>query len=184
MSCGLFLLCRTARKSPSTMKSSHSSAFRDEQRVSFPPSDVLSPDFFSFLERSLAFLAASRAARARPALSMIPFAIFGFSSRKMEKCLEATVSTTARASVVPSLVFVCPSNPGRCPNVQNRRHSLPKILSREIFLLLPEPHPTSVLLNARAVRKPVSWPPSIVLMQFRANETLGIPVIVLEGDLD
>ena len=138
-------------ESPSTMKSSPPRLFGMSSGSAFRPVTYSARTSFRF-SRSLAFLAASRAARARPALSMIPFAIFRIFLQKNGEMLGGDSIHDGTSLRRSELGFRLPFELRvRCPNVQNRRHSLPKILSREIFLLLPEPHPTSVFVKCPRV---------------------------------
>ena len=57
--------------------------------------------------------AASRARAASTALPMTRLATTGFSSRNCPSLSLTIVSTMPLTSVLPSLVFVCPSNCGR-----------------------------------------------------------------------
>ena len=98
-------------ESPSTKKISVVSLSLFWQSASFPGSAVESKTFL-FLDKSLAFLAASLARLADKALLSIIFPIFGFSSRKLSRCSVITESTTPLVSEFPSFAFVCPSNWG------------------------------------------------------------------------
>ena len=71
-------------ESPSTMYTSHSSAFLLLQSANFPGNVEVSKEFF-FLTNSLAFLAASLALDALIHFSNIAFATFGFSSKNVDK---------------------------------------------------------------------------------------------------
>ena len=96
-------------ESPSTIKSSDSSADLLWQSASLPGKVIPSKAPFLKIE-SLAALAALRARKAKTTLFMIALASSGFSSRNISKASPKTDSTIPRASTLPSLALVCPSN--------------------------------------------------------------------------
>ena len=102
-------LAEPPAESPSTINSSDSAGSLLWQSASLPgrPKPSIAP-----LRRteSLAALAALRALRASTALPMIERASSGLSSRKCPNASLKTVSTAPRASILPSLAFVWPSN--------------------------------------------------------------------------
>ena len=98
-------------ESPSTMKSSFCSGVLPVQLESLPTRGAFSSLDFS-RAMVFAFLAASRAFAALTALSAIAAArseFLRFSSIGVSSSIT-TASTAVRASVLPSFVFVCPSN--------------------------------------------------------------------------
>ncbi len=128
--------------SPSTMNNSDSLASRLEQSASFP--GKVKPSMTP-LRRivSRAILAALRALAASTHLPMIASASLGCSSRKIRKLSPMIASTAVRASVLPSLDLVWPSNCGSLILIEimvfkPSRASSPVRLgsfSRKIFLL-------------------------------------------------
>ena len=96
-------------ESPSTMKSSPSSALLVWQSASFPGSVMPSSAPLRSTE-SFAALAALRAFSARVTLLMMARASSGFSSRYAANASPNTVATAPCASTEPSFAFVWPSN--------------------------------------------------------------------------
>ena len=98
-------------ESPSTIYTSHSSAFLLLQSANFPGRVVDSKAVF-LLTNSLAFLAASLALDALTHFSNIAFATFGFSSKNVDKASFTKLCTIPVTLLLPSFVLVCPSNWG------------------------------------------------------------------------
>ena len=99
-------------ESPSTTNSSQFSGSRLEQSMSLPgrPPPPSSP--LRLRARSRALRAAIRAWLAETALRAISLPSAGFASNQSPSCSYTTDCTNVLASVLPSLVFVCPSNCG------------------------------------------------------------------------
>ena len=99
-------------ESPSTMYSSQRSGSVDWQSYSLPgrPPDSSRP--LRPRARSRALRAAIRAVAAATALRAISLPSPGFCSNHMPSWSFVTFCTNVFASVLPSLVFVCPSNCG------------------------------------------------------------------------
>ena len=93
------------------MKISLSAGSRSWQSASFPGSDE---EERALLRRAMsrAFRAASRAWKESTALATMRFASSGFSSKKRTRRSYTTRSTKPCMALLPSLVFVCPSNWG------------------------------------------------------------------------
>ncbi len=83
----------------------------DEQSVNLPGNELTSSALFR-LVNSRAFFAASRALEAIKPLSTIFRPTVGFSAKNREKLSEKSESVIVRASLLPSFVFVWPSNCG------------------------------------------------------------------------
>ena len=109
----LFLPCfaEPPAESPSTMNNSDFAGSCSAQSASFPGSVENSRKDF-LLVNSLAFLAASLALAANNDFSIIVVAIFGFSSRQVDNDVLTILSTIPFISLLPSFVFVWPSNCG------------------------------------------------------------------------
>ena len=96
-------------ESPSTIKSSDSSADLDWQSASLPGKVIPSKAPLRKTE-SLAALAAFLALRAKTTFWIMARASSGFSSRKAEKASPKTVVTIPCASTEPNFALVWPSN--------------------------------------------------------------------------
>ena len=121
--------------------------------------------------KSRAFRAATRAEAASIDLRIMSLPSCGFCSNQAVSCSLTIFCVKDFASVLPSFVFVCPSNCGS-PNlietiaVRPSRTSSP--VRRSSFLRI-KPCSSANLLTTEvsAVRKPSSWvPPSWVWMVF------------------
>ena len=106
-------LAEPPAESPSTINISESEGSLLEQSANFPGRAKESSTFLRRVN-SRARRAASRAFSACIALSMIALAGAGFSSRNSANFCTIAVCTSERISVLPSFVFVCPSNCGSC----------------------------------------------------------------------
>jgi len=107
----LACLAEPPAESPSTMKSSLLSGDLLWQSASFPGSELISNAEF-FLETSLAFLAASRAAAASKIFVITNFASLGFSSNQLVKFSDTIDSTIGLTSEETNLSFVWDENLG------------------------------------------------------------------------
>ena len=98
-------------ESPSTIKISEFSGLRLEQSANFP--GKVKPSKAPFLRTdSLATRAAFLAFAASTHCPIIASASRGFSSKKINKLSDKTVSTAFLTSGFPSFALVCPSNCG------------------------------------------------------------------------
>ena len=115
--------------------------------------------------------AAIRALAAAVALRMISLPSCGFCSNQAPSRSFTTRWTKPLTSVLPSLVFVWPSNCGSASltemiAVRPSRMSSPVSLS-SFFLIIPWSSPNELTSEVSAARKPSSWvPPSWVLIAF------------------
>ena len=104
-------LAEPPAESPSTMNNSEISGSLLELSANLPGKlEISKPDFLRVTSR--ARLAAARAFEANIALSTTWRACVGCSIKYLAKCSEKVRSVTVRASALPSLVLVCPSNCG------------------------------------------------------------------------
>ena len=171
----LALMAEPPAELPSTIYISHSVGSLLVQSVSFPGSFVFSSPVF-LLTSSLAFLAASLALEAKSPFSNMVFATVGFSSRKYSSFSERTASTAVFASLLPSFVFVCPSNWGSLifmfkTAVMPSLMSSPERALSESFRR-PNLLPYSFTVFVRPLLKPARCvPPSVVFILF-TNENI------------
>lgn len=152
------------------MKISHLVGSFDWQSLSLPGSEALSRSPLRRV-RSRALRAATRAVEAAMPLRMMSAASLGFRSNQSVSCSWTTFCTKVLASVLPSLVFVWPSNCGS-PSftemiaVRPSRTSSPVRLSsfsRSSFLS----RAYRLTSEVSAARKPSSCvPPSCVWIAF------------------
>ena len=98
-------------ESPSTINISLSAGLDSWQSASFPGSDDESSAPFLLIS-SFAFLAASLALAPSAAFSIIFFATDGFSSMNAASLSLTMALIYPSTSLLPSFVFVCPSNCG------------------------------------------------------------------------
>ncbi len=165
-------------ESPSTMNSSLTSGSFEEQSDSLPGR----PDDSSRLLRRVRSLACRAACRARAALAVLS-AIRrpspGFRSSHSGIAWFRAFSTNDRISVLPSFVFVCPSNCGwrtlaETTAVMPSRTSSP-IRFRSFSFRMLRPRAKSFTALVSALRKPSSWvPPSWVLMLLAKLSTVSV----------
>ena len=142
----------------------------DEQSASLPGSaNESSTPLRRVISRALR--AASRAFRACVALSMMRLAGFGFSAKYSARPCVTAFCTSGRISVLPSFVFVWPSNCGSCSftemmAAQPSRVSSPERLE-SFSLRMPFARAYSLMVRVTACLKPSRCvPPSCVLMLF------------------
>ena len=151
------------------MKISHSSGLVDWQSASLPgrPPPPSSP--LRLRASSRALRAAIRAVAAAIDLRMMSRPSPGFFSNHWPSWSLTTFWTNVFASVLPSLVFVWPSNCGFVSLIETIavRPSRTSSPGEPVLRFLTSPHSSAQLLTVvvSAARKPSSWvPPSWVLI--------------------
>ena len=162
-------LAEPPAESPSTMKTSHSVGLVDWQSESLPGRLERPSRPLRSRARSRALRAALRACCAAWALRMISLASLGFSSNHAPSWSLTTRWAKPRASVLPSLPLVCPSNCGSASLIEMiavRPSRMSSPLTRSSgFFIRPQSSPQLLTREVRAARKPSSWvPPSAVLI--------------------
>ena len=121
-------LAEPPAESPSTMKSSDSLAFRDEQSESLPGN--VSPSKAPLRSTvSLAALAARRAFAAKRTFSIIRLASCGRFSKNSLRASFATASVAVRASGFPRRALVWPSNCGSRSRIERMATSPSRVSS-------------------------------------------------------
>ena len=114
-------------ESPSTINSSQFSGNLSWQSASLPGKELISKAEF-FLETSLAFLAASRAAAASRIFEITNLESFGFSSNQFPRFSETIDSTIGLTSDETNLSLVCEENLGSGTLIDNT-HVKPSLIS-------------------------------------------------------
>jgi len=161
------------------MNISHSSGLLLEQSESLPGSPPPPSSPLRVRAMSRALRAAMRACAAAWDLRTMSLPSAGCISNQSPSLSLTTRCTKERASVLPNLVLVWPSNCGSASMIEmiavrpSRMSSPETRSSRFLIIAQVSPHLLTVLVSAE--RKPSSWvPPSMVLMVLAKVWTLEV----------